>query len=160
MRPADGRPATGWTGLSVLVNHVDGLTAGGYRYDLGQLQLRPAVPARRPWPEILARVAGPLSNYSLDQAAAVLVVTGRTEAVLAHHGPRGFRLLNAEAGGLLQTAYLAATAGGLGCGAVLNLDHREIDDLLCLTGTDERSIVCLMIGRERRGDADFDHWLI
>ena len=64
-------------------------------------------------------------------------------------------MLTAEAGAVLQAAYLAATAVGLGCGAVLSLDHDEIAGLLGLSNDDERPIVCLLIGSESSVEANF-----
>ena len=149
----------GQTGLGLVATHVRGLPPGGYRYDAVQHVLHPTGSPAGRWTDVLDRIGAAVSNYSVEQAAAVLVVTGRLDAMLTHYGPRGLRMLNADAGAVLQIAYLAATAAGVGCGAVLNLDNQEIDEVLGLTGTGERTLVSLMIGGECRADADFDQRL-
>ncbi|GIH21027.1 SagB family peptide dehydrogenase [Rugosimonospora africana] len=155
----DGGP-TGWTRLSVLANHIAGLPAGGYLYDPGtQVLHRSATAPTDRWLDVLAGIGVSLMNYDLNQAAAVLVVSGRSDAMIDHCGPRGYRLLNAEVGTVAQSVYLTATAVGLGCGAVLNLDHVAVDQVLGFDGTDERTLLCLLIGGERDGSAEFDHRL-
>lgn len=156
----DAEPA-GWTRLSVLANHVAGLASGGYRYDPAGHALHrvePGVPDPE-WPAFLRRVGMALMNYNLDQAAAVLVISGRLDALLAGYGARGYRLLNAEAGTVAQAGYLAATALRIGCGAVLNLDNLAVNEALGFTGTDERSVLFLLIGGDRDGRADLDYRL-
>lgn len=147
-----------WTRLWVLATHVAGLAPGGYRYDRAGHELRrhEGPGARRDWSDALTEVGARLPNYNIHQVAATVVVTGRLDGVLARYGPRGYRILTAEAGGVLQSVYLAATAAGLGCGAVLGLDHDAIVELLGLPGDDERPMVCLLIGSENSVEADFD----
>ncbi|WP_436533336.1 nitroreductase family protein [Actinoplanes sp. HUAS TT8] len=147
------------TRLSVLVNHVDGLEPGGYRYDPDGHRLHPALTDPGPgWAAHLERIGRRVANYTLEQASAVLVVSGRADAVLAEHGPRGYRLLNAEVGAVVQAGYLAAAAAGIGAGAVLNLDHPYVDGILEFDGG-ERAVLCLLIGGEHDEDAAFEHTL-
>ena len=136
----DGDPPP-WTRLSVLVNHVTGIAPGGFHYDPARHVLDPAGPGApdADWSELLARVGVRLANYNLDQAAAIIVISGRPDAAIAHCGPRGYRLLNARVGAVLQAGYLAATEANLGCGAVLNLDYPAIDEVLGFARTDERT---------------------
>jgi SagB-type dehydrogenase family enzyme len=157
---ADEAPL-GWTGLSVLVNNVRGIAQGGYRYDPTAQILRRTGPVLSPaqWSATIAAIARELRNYGLDQAGAVLVFTGRPDAMVERFGPRGYRLLNAEVGQAVQAGYLAASATGTGCGAVLNLVHPVIDDVLGHTGTGERAILCLMVGGEVDGGAEFVGYL-
>jgi SagB-type dehydrogenase family enzyme len=154
---ADG-VRTGWTRLSVLANHVAGLPAGGYRYEPPTATLHPARSGRA-WADVLAAIGADLTNYDLGETAAVLVISGRPDAMLDAYGPRGYRLLNAEVGTVAQAGCLAAAAIGIGCGAVLNLDHPAVDDVLGFPGTGERTVLCLLIGGERDGGADFVHHL-
>ncbi|MGW4058165.1 nitroreductase family protein [Amycolatopsis sp. NPDC004747] len=147
----------GWTRLWVLATHVAGLAPGGYRYDRDRHALRPHGAGKAgSWTDALTRIGSKLPNYAIHQVAATVVVTGRLGGVLARYGRRGYRILTAEAGSVLQTASLAATAAGLGSGAVLGLDHDEIIELLGLPGDDERPMVCLLIGSENSVEADFD----
>ncbi|WP_370941897.1 SagB family peptide dehydrogenase [Amycolatopsis sp. cg5] len=144
----------GWTRLSVLVNNVTGLTPGGYRYDDGLHAAGPS-PSAAGWADTLATITRRTPNYSLQQAAAVLVVSGNLDDLVERYGPRGYRILNAEAGQVVQSCYLAATAARLGCGAILSLDHLVVDEALGLTGTGERALVCFLLGRENRANAEY-----
>ncbi|WP_181774181.1 SagB family peptide dehydrogenase [Amycolatopsis pittospori] len=147
----------GWTRLSVLATHVGGLAPGGYRYDGPGNGLRAAgpTPSVAGWRDTLAAITRRTSNYSLQQAAAVLVVSGDLDDLVARFGPRGHRILNAAAGQVVQSCYLAAAAARLGCGAILSLDHLVVDEALELTGTGERALVCFLLGRENRADAEY-----
>jgi SagB-type dehydrogenase family enzyme len=139
--------------LAVFANHVEGVPPGAYDYHPGRHEL-----ARIP-----GGPAGPflqrhyfLDNYNLEQAAMVAVVIARPAAVIAAVGDRGYRLVNAETGAIAQTLYLAAAALGLGCGAVLGFDNVAIAERLGLAGSDERVLLMIMVGHERRARADFD----
>ena len=118
------------TRLFVLANRVDGLPPGGYAHDPdGHRLLRVLDETEQPMGELLQRHYL-LTNYNTEQAAAVIVITGRVEPMLAGYGNRGYRMLNSEVGAVAQAGYLAAAALGVGCGAVLGLDNIAIDALL------------------------------
>jgi SagB-type dehydrogenase family enzyme len=153
--PAPGRAP--WTRLHVLANHVDGLGAGAYAYDeaahrLGELQ--------RTDVGRFAQQHYALTNYNMREVAAVLVISGRLPALVAAYGDPGYRMLNADVGAQAQAAYLAATALGLGVGAVLGLDNLAVDELLGLDGTDERSLLFVLLGHERVGRASYSHSIL
>jgi nitroreductase len=59
-----------------------------------------------------------------------------------------------------QTAYLAAAANQVGCGAVLGFDNIAIDEVLDLPRDDERTFLFLLLGHERSDPADYDYRLI
>ncbi|WP_037311640.1 nitroreductase family protein [Amycolatopsis orientalis] len=149
--------AGGWTNLSVLVTRVDELAPGGYRYDGpgGGLRAAGPAPSAERWRETLAAITRRTPNYSLQQAAAVLVVSGDLDDLVDRFGPRGHRILNAAAGQVVQSCYLAAAAVRLGCGAILSLDHLVVDEALGFTGTGERALVCFLLGRENRANAEY-----
>ncbi len=153
----DTPAATDMLRLSVFANHVRGLPAGAYHVAPGT-----------PW--TLHEVPGPpihpflqytyyLTNYNLEQAAAVVAISGRPETVIEQLGPRGYRLLNAEVGAMAQRLYLAGSAAGLGCGAVFGFDNVAIRERLGLAGTDEWPLLLVMIGPERPGPAQFRYVL-
>ncbi|WP_214105609.1 SagB family peptide dehydrogenase [Acrocarpospora catenulata] len=144
----------GWTGQWVLANSVAGLERRAYRYDAA----RGGLVAGAALDVNLQRLYA-LTNYSLPEVAAVLVVTGRLDALVEAYGARGYRMLSIEVGQAAQTAYLAATARGLGVGAVLGLDNIGIDELLGIEGTGERSMVFMLLGHERAPRLGYDHSL-
>ncbi|MFF2326961.1 MULTISPECIES: nitroreductase family protein [unclassified Streptomyces] len=138
--------------LYAFIGHVEGITPGAYAYDPDAHSLR-LVKAGRPG-EFLQKNYF-LSNYNLEQAAAVLVPTVRTEAVLDAVGDRGYRLVNATVGAIAQTAYTAASAAGIGCGVALGFDNISYIEELSLAGTGEAPLLIMMIGNERPAPADF-----
>lgn len=147
----------GLTGLHVLANRVDGLPSGTYRYvpDAHHLQ----VARQEPIAEMLQH-SYYLSNYNLEQVGAVLAISGRWRSVLAAYGNRGYRVLNAEVGALAQTAYTAAAALGVGCGAVLGFDNIAMDEAVGLDDGDERTFLFVLLGHERTDRADYDYRLL
>jgi SagB-type dehydrogenase family enzyme len=132
--------------LHVVVNDVAGVPAGSYHYQPAGHRLRPVTVG--PTAELLQR-AYALTNYNLEQVAAVLAVSGRLGEALDHYGPRGYRLLNALAGSAIQVSYLAATVLGVGCGAVLGLDNEALDEMLGLTGSGRHTLLFALLGHDR-----------
>ncbi|MEU6574769.1 SagB family peptide dehydrogenase [Streptomyces sp. NPDC046805] len=147
----------GLTGLYVLANRVAGLPSGTYRYDGGRHRLH--VVREMPLAEKLQR-SYYLSNYNLEQVGAVLAISGRWRSTLDAYGSRGYRVLNSEVGAVAQTAYTAAAALGVGCGAVLGFDNIAIDEAVGLDDGDERTFLFVLLGHERADSADFDYRLV
>jgi SagB-type dehydrogenase family enzyme len=155
---SDAAPTeTGFTGLYVLANRVTGLATGSYRYDPDGHLLQ--VVDERPVADFLQRNYY-LSNYNLDQVGAVLAISARWISAVEAYGSRGYRVLNAEVGAVAQTAYVAAAAAGVGCGAVLGFDNLAIDEAVGLDRSDERTFLFVLLGHERADSADFDYRLI
>jgi SagB-type dehydrogenase family enzyme len=140
--------------LHVVVNDVAGVPAGSYHYQPAGHRLRPV--RIGPTADPLQR-AYALTNYNLEQVAAVLAVSGRVGEALDHYGPRGYRLLNALAGSAIQVSYLAATVLGVGCGAVLGLDNEALDDLLGLTGSGRHTLLFALLGHDRPAPGGLDY---
>ncbi|MFE2929606.1 nitroreductase family protein [Streptomyces sp. NPDC059278] len=138
--------------LYAFVGHVDGIEPGAYEYDPGAHTLC-LVKAGAPGAFLQKNYF--LSNYNLEQAAAVLVPTVRTEAVLDAVGDRGYRLVNAVVGAIAQTTYTTASALGVGCGVALGFDNISYIEELGLDGTGEAPLLIMMIGNERPAPADF-----
>ncbi|MDG4757456.1 SagB family peptide dehydrogenase [Micromonospora sp. WMMD710] len=148
----DGGPEL--TRLWVFANHVDGLPGGGYAYCERRHALLPAAPEPEGGMAAFLQQQYFLTNYTMGQVGAVLAISGRPDAVLDVFGPRGYRLLNAEVGTVAQRAYCAATAQDLGCGAVLGFDNVAMNTALGLDGTDERTVLFLLLGRHPQATAD------
>ncbi|MGW1885939.1 SagB family peptide dehydrogenase [Streptomyces sp. NPDC001970] len=138
--------------LYAFVSHVDGVAAGVYAYDPATHTLR-LVKAGPPG-EFLQKNYF-LANYNLEQAAAVLVPTIRTTAVLDAVGDRGYRLVNATIGAISQSLYTAASALQLGCGVALGFDNVSYIEELGLGETGEAPLLIMMVGNERPAPADF-----
>jgi len=145
-------PAIGLAKIYAFVNHVDGIEPGAYEYDPALHTLQLVTPG--PPGDFLQRNYF-LANYNLEQAAAVLVPTVRTTAVLDAVGERGYRLVNATVGAISQSVYTAAAALDIGCGVALGFDNISFIEELDLLGTDEAPLLIMMIGNERPQPADF-----
>ncbi len=150
-------PEVGFTGLYVLANRVTGLPSGAYRYEPRGHRLQ--VVRQRPLADYLQR-SYYLSNYNLDQVGAVLAISARWDSTVRTYGSRGYRVLNSEIGAVAQTAYVAASAASVGCGAVLGFDNIAIDEAVGLDGSDERTFLFVLLGHERADRADFDYSLV
>ncbi|MEO3769111.1 nitroreductase family protein [Micromonospora sp. B9E7] len=148
----DGGPEL--TRLWVFANHVDGLPGGSYAYCERRHALLPAGPEPDGGMAAFLQQQYFLTNYTMGQVGAVLAISGRPDAALDVFGPRGYRILNAEVGTVAQRAYCAATAQDLGCGAVLGFDNLAMNTALGLDGTDERTVLFLLLGRHPQATAD------
>ncbi|WP_367134162.1 MULTISPECIES: SagB family peptide dehydrogenase [Streptomyces] len=160
-----GPEGTRLTRLYVFVNHVEGVAPGAYAYEPGSAH-EPAG-GHEPGSGHGLRLVKPgppgdflqrnyfLSNYNLEQAAAVVVPAVRTAAVLDAAGDRGYRLVNATVGAVAQTFYTAATALGVGSGVALGFDTVSFVEELELAESGEAPLLIMLVGHERPGSADF-----
>lgn len=146
--PGGGRTA----GLYVFVNHVAGLEPGVYAYADGVLRL-----LDRGAPGRFLQENYFLANYNFEQAAAVVVPTMRTSAVLDAVGDRGYRLVNATIGAAAQAWYIAAAALDVGCGVALGFDSVSYIERLGLSRSGEIPLLLMMVGHERPGAAAFHY---
>jgi SagB-type dehydrogenase family enzyme len=140
--------------LYAFVSHVEGIAPGSYEYDPAGRSLRLVKPG--PPGEFLQRNYF-LANYNLEQAAAVLVPTVRTHAVLDAVGDRGIRLVNAVVGAVAEAVYTASAAAGTACGVALGFDTISYIEELDLEAAGEIPLLTMMIGNERPRPADFRH---
>src|SRR2546430_13432684 len=142
------------TRLWVLANAVAGVKPGAYRYDgsNGQLVCLEELDVGA----LLQRLYA-LDNYNMTQVPAVLVISGFLDEARQRYGDRGYRMLNLEVGAVAQTAYLAAAATGIGCGAVLGIDNVAVDELLGIASSGENSLLFVLLGHERPGAARVRH---
>jgi SagB-type dehydrogenase family enzyme len=141
----------------VFVNHVDGIEPGIYEHDPASNALRQVSAGGRGQ---FLRQYCTLSNYNLEQAAAVIVPAVRVPALLDALGDRGYRLATAVTGAVAQACYTAAASLGVGCGAALGLDTGAYLDELGLRDTDEIPLLLLMVGHERARTANYRFELV
>jgi SagB-type dehydrogenase family enzyme len=146
-----------FTRIMLFVNHVEGLPPGVYSYDPVEDCL---LPEREGGVSLQLQQSYFLDNYNMDQAAAVFAVVGSLERALEVFGNRGLRILNAEVGMVAQRIYMAASALSLGCGAVLGFDNIVINQLLDIEGSDQTSLLLILLGNERAGAGTFNYQLI
>ncbi|MFJ3640009.1 SagB family peptide dehydrogenase [Streptomyces sp. NPDC090108] len=140
------------TRLFVFVNHVAGVPAGLYAYDRDTNELVRVKPGDF---GLFLQENYFLSNYNLEQAAAVLVPVARTHAVLDAVGDRGYRLVNAVVGATAQAVYTAASAAGTACGVALGFDCVSYAEELGVADEGGIPLLIMMIGDERPRPADY-----
>jgi nitroreductase len=128
-----------WNELRVIVNAVDGLEPGVYRYRPpdGFDLLRPGNFRRQAGYLALEQLLGAL-------AAAVIFAMADLDAVLDGHGNRGYRAVQLEAGIRVGRIYLGAFAQGLGATASTFYD----DDVTAFLAPDEglSPMLCAAVG--------------
>jgi SagB-type dehydrogenase family enzyme len=148
LHPELRSPGSRATRIVTVAQHVDAIPPGVYDYVADDHTLRGRGPASG-FQQYYA-----LSNYNLEQAAALLAIVARPHSFIEAGGARAYRLINAEVGAIAQNIYLAAAALGVGCGAALGFDNAALAPHLGLSGTDSWPMLLLMVGNEREGEAD------
>ncbi|KAA2263266.1 SagB/ThcOx family dehydrogenase [Solihabitans fulvus] len=129
--------------LYVHATRVDGLDPGWYHYDGRNHVLEPlgAVWGRAE----LARGAG--DQDWIGEAAAVITYTGLLERTRWRYDtPRAYRVVQLDVGHLSQTAYLVATAMGLGVGFTAALRDELVERALGCDPTEEVVLGMTAIG--------------
>jgi hypothetical protein len=130
--------------LRVIVNAVDGLESGAYRYRPpdGFDILRAGNFRRQAGYLVLEQLLG-------ARAAAVIFAMADLEAVVGRHGNRGHRAVQLEAGIRVGRIYLGAFARGLGATASTFYD----DDVTAFLAPEDglSTTLCAAVGRRRAG---------
>jgi SagB-type dehydrogenase family enzyme len=130
----------------LLVNRVEGLPAGLYRFLAGEHKLGALeAPA-----EITERIT--LACRGMDHVRAS-AVTFIWVAVLARmrwrYSERGYRFLHLDAGHVCQNLYLAAEAIGCGACAIAGFDDEPLNRELCLDGEELFAIYLGALGKRK-----------
>jgi SagB-type dehydrogenase family enzyme len=149
---APDRP-TPFTRLMVFVNRIEGLSSGTYVYHAAEHELEVVQTQDL---SLFLQSQYKLENYNLESAAAVVAIVGNPKAMLAAFGNRGFRILNAEVGYLIQTMYLVASGMSTGCGAALGFDNAAMNEKLGLAESDWKAISFVIMGPRQPEEASFD----
>lgn len=124
--------------LYVCLHGVEGIADGAYRYDADLHALQPIRPGdHRLW----LQQAMSMDNVNLFQVPLCFHVAGDRDFLLKELGYRGYRILQMEAGMLVQRLLLAAGAIGLGGHPLLGFDATSCDELYQL---EARGLTCLI----------------
>ena len=130
----------------VLVNRVEGLAPGVYRYlalehRLGEFLLDEGLALR------IARAC--LGQAFVLQSAATFVWAAAVERMTWRYHERGYRYLFLDAGHVCQNLYLASEAIGCGVCAIAAYDDDVMNALLQLDGEDRFVVYLATIGKKR-----------
>jgi SagB-type dehydrogenase family enzyme len=141
-RPITQDVPSGLVDLYVVVNAVDGVQSGAYRYHAGPhgLESLSAGDFRRQ--SAFLTLEQPLGG----DAAAVIFFLAPLNAVLTTFGNRGYRLVNLEAGIAGGRAYLAAYALGFGASGLTFYDA-EVVRFFSPGAAGEDAIFVVALGR-------------
>lgn len=122
------------TGASVMVfcaiNRVAATTPGVYRYHAANHALE-LINDGAPGASLQRLLREPA--YNMAGISVCMFVVGHYDRGFAVHGDRWYRMLNMEAGIVVQRLGLAAAALGLGCQTILSYHVQLADALLCLS---------------------------
>lgn len=135
----------------VLVNRVDGLQPGLYRYlaiehELLQITLDP---------EINARItAASLDQSQVATSAVTLLWVAVVERMYWRYIERGYRYLHLDAGHVCQNLALAAEQIGCGICPIAAFDDDQLNSVLSLDGLDQFVIYLASVGKIPAEKAD------
>jgi len=129
----------------VLVNRVEGLAAGLYRYHAREHALVVY--------DLAAALADKITHACLDQGmirrcGACFIWVAEVYRMTWRYGPRGYRYLFLDAGHVCQNLYLAAEAIGCGVCAVAAYDDDAMNRLLKLDGRERFVIYLATVGHK------------
>lgn len=155
LKPANGKPH--FTRLMVFINHVEGIEPGAYAYDQEQHCL---LPSRKEDMTLALQQNYFLQNYNLAETGVLIAIVGAVDEMFQVYGNRGYRILNAEVGMVVQGLYMAATALSIACGAALGFNNIALNTFLGLDGTNQKTLLFLMAGHERQRIGNFDYQLV
>ncbi|WP_166971549.1 SagB/ThcOx family dehydrogenase [Brevibacterium atlanticum] len=129
--------------LGVIINNVEGVEPGYYRYDAIGHGLVPLM--RGDMRLILQR--NTFETEWIFFAPVVFVLNNCQSKVSWKYMTRGYRISHMDQGALLQNLYLSATAHKLGACAVAGFLDDDIDEALGNAGTDQFVSALVAMGR-------------
>jgi SagB-type dehydrogenase family enzyme len=129
----------------ILVNDVEGLSGGMYRYlalshRLQQVDVDPTLSIRV--------TAACFDQQFINRSGAVFLWTAVPYRMTWRYGERGYRDLHLDAGHVCQNLYLAAEATGCGVCAIAAFDDDEMNRILGINGRDQFLIYLATVGKK------------
>ncbi len=129
----------------VLVNRVEGLQPGLYRYLAIEQALLPANLSD----QITEQITQACDNQNhVRTSAATFIWTAVTERMVYRYGQRGYRYLHLDAGHACQNLYLAAENIGSGACAIAHFKDDELNDVMGMDGTQQFVIYLASVGKK------------
>lgn len=132
--------------LYVCLVHVEGVQDGAYRYDFAAHALRRIRPGDH---RLLLQQGMYLGNVNLLQVPLCFHVAGDRQFLAPEFGYRGYRILQMEAGMLVQRLLLAASALGMGGRPLLGFDANVSDEIYGLAPVNRTSLIQIPVGPYR-----------
>ena len=126
-----------------VINNVEGLTTGIYRYSVSAHELEPI--REGDFRQEMAQAA--LGQRMLIEANVVLVLSAIFERTTRRYQERGQRYILLEAGHIAQNTSLVATSMGLGICAIGAFYDEDFNRLLGLDGRQESVLYLVAVGK-------------
>lgn len=128
----------------LLVNHVDGLRPGLYRFlsiehKLLEVDLAPGIAHR------ITRAC--LGQRFVQTAAVTFIWVAVVYRMAWRYGQRGYRYLHLDAGHVCQNLYLAAQAVGCGVCAIAAFDDQDLSQIMGVDGQEQFPIYLATVGK-------------
>jgi SagB-type dehydrogenase family enzyme len=128
----------------LLVNHVEGLQPGLYRF----LALEHVLIAVDLAPDIAGAITKACWNQAIVQRCAVTFIwVAVAERMTWRYGQRGYRYMHLDAGHVCQNLYLAAASVGSGVCAIAAFSDEDMNHLLGLDGEKQFVIYLATMGK-------------
>lgn len=129
----------------LLVNRVEGLEAGLYRYAAIEHKLMPV--------KMDASLTGTMTEATYNQAhvqasAVTFLWDAVVERIAWRYVERSYRYLHLDAGHVCQNLYLAAESIGCGVCAIAAFDDEKVNALLGLDGDEQFVIYIASVGKK------------
>ena len=129
----------------LVINRVEGLQAGLYRFGAIEHGLAPC----RPDPHVADElVEACLGQTMVKSAAATFIWTAVAYRMTWRYAQRGYRYLHLDAGHACQNLYLAAEAVGGGVCAIAAFDDERVNALLGIDGREQFAIYLATVGKK------------
>lgn len=130
----------------ILVNRVDGLQPGVYRFLATEHKIVPL--------NLAENIAEKITKATLDQSQVkkcnvTFLFVAVVERMKYRYGERGYRYLHIDAGHAGQNLYLAAENIGCGVCAIAAFEDEELNSILDLDGEEHFVIYLLTVGKKR-----------
>jgi len=146
LRPFPSAGARSELEVYVVSEDIEGLQAGAWYYDPAGHRLLQIRPRDEHQARLLRSVSDAAGGALNRNPPAVLLITAVFERIMWKYRDLGLKLIYQDAGGLLQTLYLVATALGLAPCAIGGADESANSRWLGLDALRESQVACLLIG--------------
>ena len=128
----------------LLVNRVDGISPGLYRYLSFSHRLVPVDTSAGITDRIMAACLG---QAFVRSSAVTFIWSAVIYRMAWRYSERSYRLIHLDAGHVCQNLYLAAGQVGCGTCAIGAFDDQQIADALQIDGIDEFVVYCASVGK-------------
>ncbi len=131
----------------LLINNVEGLKNGLYRYIASKHAIIPINLEESISPQLLAACLG---QGMVSMSAATFFWTADIYRMTYRYGERGYRYIHLDAGHVCQNLYLAAESRGCGVCAIAAFDDDATNYALGLDGENEFIVYIASLGKKKR----------